>query len=78
VPVSNDLATAMRPLECRRMTTLQDVLSWSMLSWLIWAVGFGVPKALREHNRFGAICSLLTGGIALIGWLLLATRTHSR
>jgi hypothetical protein len=60
------------------MTTLQDVLSLSFLSGLIWAVGFAVPKALRERNRFGAICSLLTGGIALIGWLLLAAPTHSR
>ena len=60
------------------MTTLQDVLSLSMLSGFIWAAGFGVPKALREHNRFGAVCSALTGGIALIGWLLLAAPTHSR
>jgi hypothetical protein len=60
------------------MTTLQNVLSLSMLSGLIWAVVFAVPKALREHNRFGTICSLLTGGIALIGWLLLAAPTHSR
>jgi hypothetical protein len=60
------------------MTTLQDVLSLSMLSGLLWAAGFAVPKALREHNKFGAICSLLAGGIALTGWLLLAAPAHSR
>jgi hypothetical protein len=60
------------------MTTLQDVLSLSFLSGFIWAVGFAVPRALRERNRFGTICSLLTGGVALIGWLLLAAPTHSR
>jgi hypothetical protein len=59
------------------MTTLQDVLSLSMLSGFIWAAGFGVPKALREGNWFGASCSLLAGGVALIGWLLLAAPTHS-
>jgi hypothetical protein len=60
------------------MTTLQDVVSLSLLSGLVWAVAFAIPKALRERNRFGAICALLTGGIALIGWLLLAAPTHSR
>ena len=41
------------------MTTLQDVLSLSMLSSFIWTVWFLIPKALNGRNRFGAICSIL-------------------
>ena len=77
-PVSKRFGHCEGLSKCRRMTTHQDVLSLSLLSGLDWAVGFAVPKALHERNRFGAICSLLTGGVALIGWLLPAAPTHSR
>ena len=60
------------------MTTIESVLSFVMLTGFIWVVGYQLPKAKREHDRFAVVCSLFTAFIALIGWLLIGTSTRSR
>jgi hypothetical protein len=57
-------------------TNAQIALSVVMLGRAIWALGFLLPKARREHGRSAIICSLPTALAGLIGWLLLGIRTH--
>jgi hypothetical protein len=54
-----------------------DVVAWLMLTVFIWAAGFLVPRATRERNRFGLICSLMTALIALASWLLIGAGVRS-
>jgi hypothetical protein len=60
------------------MTSVEPVLSWLMLSGLIWVAGFLFPKAVRERNVFGLICSILAALVSVIGWLLVGSAAHSR
>jgi hypothetical protein len=48
-----------------------------MLSSFIWVAAFLLPKAVREHSRFGIICSLLAALVALLGWLFFGAWTRS-
>jgi hypothetical protein len=57
---------------------IDSVLSVLMLGAFIWVVTFLLPKAKREHDRFGVICSVLAALVALIGWLLIGSGTRSR
>jgi hypothetical protein len=49
-----------------------------MLSALIWVAGFLFPKAVRERDVFGLICSILAALVSVIGWLLIGSAAHSR
>jgi hypothetical protein len=53
-------------------------LSAFMLGSFIWVVTFLLPRARREDDRFGVICSLLAALLALVGWLVIGTGTRSR
>ena len=50
-------------------TNAQIVLSVLLLGGFLWAVGFLLPKARREHDPFGIVCSLLLALLTLFGWL---------
>ena len=54
----------------------QSVLSIVMLGASIWVLLFLLPKARREHDRFGVLCSLLTALVGLVGWLFLGIGTR--
>jgi thiol:disulfide interchange protein len=60
------------------MTTIEGALSVVMLGAFIWVLMFLLPKARREHDRFGIVCSLLAALVALIGWLYIGIGTRSR
>jgi hypothetical protein len=60
------------------MTSVEPVLSWLMLSGFIWVAGFLIPKAVRERDVFGLICSILAALVSAIAWLLIGSATHSR
>jgi cyanate permease len=55
----------------------ESVLSIVMLGAAIWVFLFPIPKARREHDRFGVVCSLLIALVGLVGWLLLGASTRS-
>jgi hypothetical protein len=54
----------------------QIVLSVVMLGGSFWALLFLLPKARRQHDSFGIICSLLTALAGLIGWLSIGIGTR--
>jgi hypothetical protein len=56
---------------------MESAVSLTMLSGFIWVVAFLLPKARREHDVFGIICSLVMAFVALVGWLLIGTGAHS-
>jgi hypothetical protein len=60
------------------MTTLESTLSIEMLAGFIWSVAFLLPKARREHDRVGLICSVVVALIALGAWLFIGVGTRSR
>jgi hypothetical protein len=47
------------------------------LGTAIWVFAFQLPRARREQDWFAAICSLLTGLLALLVWLLVGIRLRS-
>jgi hypothetical protein len=57
---------------------MESVLSVAMLGGFLWAVGFLVPKALREDDRLAIGSAVLTAGVALLGWLLMAVGVTSQ
>lgn len=57
-------------------TNAQIVLSVVALGGSIWVLLYLLPKARRERDRFGILCSLLTALVGLIGWLLLGIGTR--
>jgi hypothetical protein len=59
-------------------TTLESTLSIVMLGAFIWSVAFLPPKARRERDRFGLICSVIFAIVALGAWLLIGVGTRSR
>lgn len=44
----------------------------------IWAAGFLLPTARRDHNVFGMVCAIAAALVALAAWLLLGTGVQSR
>jgi hypothetical protein len=60
------------------MTSVEPVLSWLVLSGLMWVTRYLVPKAVCERNVFGLICSILAALVSTIGWLLIGSVAHSR
>jgi hypothetical protein len=60
------------------MTTLETALSTVLLAAFIWTVAFLLPKARREHDRLGLICSVIVALIALGAWLFIGIGTRSR
>ena len=57
-------------------TNAQTALSIVMLGGAIWALLFLLPKARRERDWFGIVCSLLTAILGLFGWLFIGVRTR--
>ncbi len=53
------------------------VVSVFMLGACIWALAYLLPKARREHDGFGIICSILTALAGLFGWLFFGVGTRS-
>ena len=56
---------------------IDAVLSVALLAMFLWEVGYRLPKAYRDGDRFGVVFSLLTCLVALFGWLFIgiAART---
>jgi hypothetical protein len=52
-------------------TTVQIAVSILMLGGAIWSILFLLPKARREQDTFGIICSLLMALVGLLGWLFI-------
>jgi hypothetical protein len=57
---------------------MESVLSVAMLGGFLWAVGFLVPKALKEDDPLATGSAILTAGVALLGWLLMAVGVTSQ
>ena len=60
------------------LATVESVVSFVMLTEFIWVAAFLLPKARREHDRFGIIAAIVAAALALIAWLLMGTATRSR
>ncbi len=56
---------------------IEKVLSVLALAGAIWAARFLLPKAVREHDRFGEIVALLTAVGGLLTWLFLGIGARS-
>ncbi len=56
--------------------TLESILSVLVLASAIWAAWFLLPKALRDHDRFGEIVAVLTAIAALLAWLFFGVRAR--
>ncbi len=56
--------------------TLESILSVLVLASAIWAAWFLLPKALRDHDRFGEIVAVLTAIVALFAWLFFGVRAR--
>jgi hypothetical protein len=56
---------------------LETVLSIAMLGAFIWAVGFLLPRAIKEHDALALACAVLFAVLALFAWLLSGTGTRS-
>jgi hypothetical protein len=57
---------------------MEAVLSVAMLGGFLWAVGFLVPRALKEDDILAIGSAILTAGVALLGWLLMGVAVTSR
>lgn len=57
--------------------TIEGSVSVVMLGAFIWALAFLLPKARRQHDTFGVICSLLTALAGLFGFLFFGIGTRS-
>jgi hypothetical protein len=59
------------------MAIIENVMSVVMLGGSIWVLLYPLPRARREHDGFGIVCSLLTALVGLVGWLFLGgTHAH--
>jgi hypothetical protein len=56
--------------------TLESILSVLALASAIWAARFLLPKAFRDHDRFGEIVAVLTAIAALLAWLFFGVRAR--
>ena len=52
-------------------------LSVALLAMFLWEVGYRLPKAHRDGDRFGVVFSLLTCLVALFGWLFIGIAARS-
>lgn len=52
-------------------TNVQIAVSALMLGGAIWSILFLLPKARREEDTFGIVCSLLAALVGLAGWLFI-------
>jgi hypothetical protein len=59
-------------------TTLESAVATLMLGGAIWSVLFLLPKARREQDTFGIVCSLLMALLGLMGWLFIGVGVLSR
>jgi hypothetical protein len=57
---------------------VQIAISVLMLGGAIWSVLFLLPKARREQDTFGIVCSLLMALLGLMGWLFIGVGVLSR
>jgi hypothetical protein len=57
---------------------VEAVLSPALLAMFLWELVYRLPKACRERDRFGILFSLLTGLVALFGWLFIGIGTRAR
>ena len=60
------------------MRPLESVASVLMLGGCIWALRFLLPRARREGDGFGVVCSVLTALVCLFGFLLIGIAAVSR
>ena len=59
-------------------TSIQIAISVFMLGGAIWSVLFLLPRARKEQDTFGIVCSLLAALIGLVGWLFMGVGLTSR
>lgn len=57
---------------------VQIAISVLMLGGAIWSVLFLLPRARREQDTFGIVCSLLMALLGLMGWLFIGVGVLSR
>lgn len=53
-------------------------LATALLGAAIWVAVFLLPKARREQDTFGIVCSILAFLVAVFGWLFLGGGVRSR
>jgi hypothetical protein len=58
--------------------TIEAALSVALLAMFLWEVGYRLPKAYRERDRFGVVFSLLTCLVALFGWLFIGIAARTK
>jgi hypothetical protein len=58
--------------------SVEAAVSVALLAMFLWELIFRLPRARRERDAFGVIVSMLTGLVALFGWLFLGIATRSR
>jgi hypothetical protein len=54
-----------------------ELFSTAMLAGLFWAVGFLLPRAVRERDALALTAAVLTALLALLGWLFLSGGVRS-
>ena len=52
----------------------EALFSVAMLAGFLWAVGFMLPKARREHDTLALTSAVLTAVLTLLGFLLVGVR----
>jgi hypothetical protein len=57
---------------------MTGVVSLLMLGGCLWALRFLLPRAKREGDGFGVVCSLLTALVCLFGFLFIGIAAISR
>jgi len=60
------------------METMGSWLATALLGAAIWVAVFLLPKARREQDTFGTVCSILALLAAVFGWLFLGGGVRSR
>jgi hypothetical protein len=72
-------AVAMWLVLTRRVTNvgIEAFFSFALFGGFIWAAAFLLPKARRERDIFGVVCSIVAALLALAAWLLLGTGVQS-
>jgi hypothetical protein len=59
-------------------SSVQLAISIFMLGGAIWSVLFLLPRARRDQDTFGIVCSLLAALFGLAGWLFIGVGVLSR
>jgi hypothetical protein len=57
--------------------SLEVVFSTVAFGAFIWAVGFMVPRAIKERDGLAITSAVLIAVLALLGWLLVGVRVIS-